>query len=341
MDSITQAALGAAVGEAVLGKKAGYRAALMGAVIGTMPDLDVLANPLMDEITQLGWHRGYSHSILVNALLAPVLAWILYRIYGKYASMKQWAIFAWLVLFTHIALDSFTLYGTQLFLPFSNYMVEFGNIAIIDPIYTVPLLAGVLIALFLRRTSSTRKWLNYAGLALSSLYLLATIGIKFHVGSVVERSLARQDLSYRRYMTAPTLFNAVLWRATAEVENGYWVGYYSLLDSDDEIEWRFIPRNEELIEPYRATRAVERLLWFSSGYYAVTKESGQLQFHDLRFGEIHTDYDRPGRFIFTWDMNVSVSGSSSNRFVSISRPVFEFEDTGKAFDALLARIKGT
>lgn len=339
MDSITQAALGAAVGEAALGRKAGYRAALMGAIIGTIPDLDILANPLMDEITQLGWHRGYSHSILVNAMLGPILALLLYRFYGKYASVRQWAIFAWLVLFTHIALDSFTVYGTQLFLPFSNYMVGFNSIAIIDPIYTVPLLIGILISLLLRRSSSARRWTNYAALAISSLYLLVTVGIKFHVGSVVEQSLYRQDIPHQRYMTAPTLFNAVLWRVTVEVDDGYWVGYYSLFDSDENIDWRLIARNDELIEPYKNTRAVKRLLWFSNGYYAVSKEAGELRFHDLRFGEIQTDYDRPGRFIFTWDMNISET--AWGRIVSISRPEFAFENSGEAFDALLARIKGT
>jgi inner membrane protein len=339
MDSITQAALGAAVGEAALGRKAGYRAALMGAVMGTIPDLDVLANPLMDEITQLGWHRGYSHSIIVNAALGPILAWVLYKIYGRYASRKQWMLLAWLVLFTHIGLDCFTLYGTQLFLPFSNYMVEFRNIAIIDPVYTVPLLIGVLVALFLRRSSMARRWVNYTGLAVSSLYLLITVGIKFHVGSVVKQSLDRQGVSYQRYMTAPTLFNAVLWRATIHVDDGYWIGYYSLFDSDETIEWRHIPRNGELIDPYKETRGVRQLLWFSNGYYAVTKEDGQLRFHDLRFGEIQIDYNRPGRFIFTWDMNISDAPSGTS--ISISRPDFAFENTAEAFDALLARIKGT
>ena len=42
MDSLTQIALGAAVGTAVLGRKVGARAALWGAAVATLPDLDVL-----------------------------------------------------------------------------------------------------------------------------------------------------------------------------------------------------------------------------------------------------------------------------------------------------------
>ncbi len=46
MDSITQAVLGATVGEAVLGKKTGAKAAGLGAIIGTIPDLDVLESTI-------------------------------------------------------------------------------------------------------------------------------------------------------------------------------------------------------------------------------------------------------------------------------------------------------
>ena len=45
MDTITQMALGAAVGEAVLGRKMGGRAMLWGAALGTLPDLDIIINP--------------------------------------------------------------------------------------------------------------------------------------------------------------------------------------------------------------------------------------------------------------------------------------------------------
>ena len=41
MDSLTQATLGAAIGQALLGKKIGGKAAILGAVVATIPDLDV------------------------------------------------------------------------------------------------------------------------------------------------------------------------------------------------------------------------------------------------------------------------------------------------------------
>lgn len=41
MDSITQAVLGAAVGETVLGKKIGNKGAILGTAVASIPDLDV------------------------------------------------------------------------------------------------------------------------------------------------------------------------------------------------------------------------------------------------------------------------------------------------------------
>ena len=70
MDSITQIVLGAAVGEAVLGKKIGNRALYLGALGGTIPDLDVLANVFTSELTALAFHRGFMHGVLF-AVLAP------------------------------------------------------------------------------------------------------------------------------------------------------------------------------------------------------------------------------------------------------------------------------
>lgn len=79
MDSVTQIVLGAAVGEAVLGRKVGNKAILWGAIAGTIPDLDVLARSLFDPLRANELHRGITHSIFFSAVMAPVLAWWLKR----------------------------------------------------------------------------------------------------------------------------------------------------------------------------------------------------------------------------------------------------------------------
>ncbi len=81
MDSLTQITLGAAVGEAVLGKKVGNRAMLWGGIAGTIPDLDVLSNFFMKEIDALAFHRGITHSLLFAVLAPPLFAWLVHSLY--------------------------------------------------------------------------------------------------------------------------------------------------------------------------------------------------------------------------------------------------------------------
>ncbi len=57
MDSITQIALGAAVSEAVMQNKVGRKAALWGAICGTIPDLDVLI-PMGNAVKDFTYHKS-------------------------------------------------------------------------------------------------------------------------------------------------------------------------------------------------------------------------------------------------------------------------------------------
>ena len=128
MDSLTQIVLGAAVGEATLGKKVGNKAMFWGAVAGTIPDLDVIANFFVDNVTANELHRGFSHSILFSILMAPIFGWIIAKLYkNKEADWKDWSKLMFWGLFTHPILDAFTTWGTQLFWPF-DYKVAFNNI---------------------------------------------------------------------------------------------------------------------------------------------------------------------------------------------------------------------
>lgn len=82
MDSLTQIVLGAAVGEAVLGRKLGNRAMLWGGIAGTIPDLDVAANFATDTISALVYHRAFTHSLTFAVLGTPIFAFATHRLYG-------------------------------------------------------------------------------------------------------------------------------------------------------------------------------------------------------------------------------------------------------------------
>ena len=82
MDSLTQVVLGAAVGEAVLGRNIGNRAMLWGGIAGTLPDLDVLSGMVTDPMSALAYHRAFTHSIPFAVLAAPLIAVAVHRMYG-------------------------------------------------------------------------------------------------------------------------------------------------------------------------------------------------------------------------------------------------------------------
>ena len=125
MDSLTQIVLGAAVGEAVLGKKIGNRAMLWGAIAGTIPDLDVFVRYFTDPITATEMHRGFSHSLVFAVLMAPILGWIANKIHRKREiGLKPWMKLFFLCVVTHPLLDNHTTWGTQFFWPF-EYRIAF------------------------------------------------------------------------------------------------------------------------------------------------------------------------------------------------------------------------
>lgn len=79
MDSLTQIVLGAAVGEITMGRKVGNRAILWGAVAGTIPDLDVYAGFIFDDLTKNEMHRAFSHSLFFSLLAAPLFSWLVVK----------------------------------------------------------------------------------------------------------------------------------------------------------------------------------------------------------------------------------------------------------------------
>ena len=177
MDSITQAVLGGTVAYVVLGKRLGRRAALYGAALGTLPDLDVLID-FGGPIENMTYHRGFSHAFVVQALAAPVLAWLAVR--PKSVSdpfFLRWCLAIYLCFVTHTLADFFTVYGTQVLWPFTDYPFAHSLLFIIDPIYTLPLLVGFFGALLVKsipRALALNAWM----LSLSTLYLIWSASVK-------------------------------------------------------------------------------------------------------------------------------------------------------------------
>jgi inner membrane protein len=301
MDSLTQIVLGAAVGEAVAGRKLGNKALLWGAIAGTIPDLDVLANPLLDMVGQLSFHRSITHSFFFAFLTAPLFGWVLWRMYrNEHATFRDWTLLFFLGFTTHAILDSFTTWGTQLFWPFSNYGVAFYNIFVIDPLYTLPFLVCVVAVAFYDRTNPKRQRWNNVGLIISSLYILFSFAAQAYAKNAFEASLQQQGIAYQSQIVKATPLNTLLWSATAETDEGFYTGFYSILDKDKDISYSFEPRNARLLEPYLGNPKMERLLDITKGYHAVESADKGILINDLRFGQFDGWREGAGRYVFVY-----------------------------------------
>lgn len=284
MDSLTQLALGAAVGEAAMGRKIGNRAVLWGAIAGTLPDLDVLV-PLGDAVKDFTYHRSASHSLFVLALLTPVLVWTITRIHpDTRVHFKRWMLTIYAVFATHVLLDCLTAYGTQVFWPFVTTPVSLSSVFIIDPLYTLPLVSGVTAALVMTRRTDRGHLINRFGLIASMLYLSWTLIAKTIVENNFEQALRDKGIAYQDIFTTPSPFNSLLWRAVVRGREGYYEAYHSLFDDNNDISFSFFPSEDRLLKDIADHWPVQRLKWFSRGFYAVSERNGDIVISDLRMG---------------------------------------------------------
>jgi len=281
MDSLTQIVLGAAVGEAVLGKKVRNKAMLYGAIAGTIPDLDVLASNFTDTVSALEIHRGFTHSIVFSIVFAPIFGWLVSKI-ESFKSFKSWSwLFFWAFI-THPLLDAHTTWGTQLFWPF-DLRLAYKNIFVVDPIYTLPFLVCLLLALFSRRTNPKRQFFNKLGLILSSTYLVITLFLKWAAFSQFKQALNNQNIDYIDIDTRPSPLNTILWNANIDTKDVYLLGDYSFFDSQP-ISFSIYEKNHHLIDDLKHNEKVQRMIAITEGWYSISQKNGNLYFNDLRFG---------------------------------------------------------
>lgn len=328
MDSITQAALGAALGSAVAGKTLGRSALLGGALLGTLPDMDVLID-YGSAVANFSQHRGFSHSLLILFPLAVLLAWVFHR-WRPVLSYQRWLAFTSLILITHPLLDAFTTYGTQLFWPF-GLPVAINSIFIIDPLYTLPLLFAVIWTLWHPHQIKAAS----IGLGLSTLYLGWTLFAQQAISQKVESTLAEKGLEDAPRLVQPMPLTTVLWRVTVMAEDERLEIVTGFFDGDIPMSIERFRRHPELEAATMALPEGRRLIWFTRGFLAYTASDQQLAATDIRLGV-------PGAHPFTFILAEAVDpGSDSRQW----QPVVSYQNPRPVvraglFTALWDRVTG-
>lgn len=265
-------------------------------------------------------------------------------------------LFFWAI-FTHPLLDCLTVYGTQLFAPFTNYRVALNNISVADPAYTLPFMICLLVASSLARkydsessnnidrsfrmswsSYKVRSYINAAGIIISSMYIGWTFYNKMKINAVMEDTLAAENIDYHRYMTGPTILNNLLWSATAETDSSFYTGLYSFYDTEPRFKLIEIPKNHKLLSADQEDKVINTLKWFSKDYYAVMRrKDGRIQINDMRYGTFDGVDADENSYIFRFV--VEKDGSGKYQLQSADggpRAGTEKEIFGKLYD----RIRG-
>ncbi|MDX1734798.1 MAG: metal-dependent hydrolase, partial [Halioglobus sp.] len=170
MDPLTQGALGASLPQASGAGRNAAHAGVLGFLAGMAADLDVLIRSSTDPLLFLEYHRQFTHSLVFIPVGGLICALVLHALIGRRRGLRfqQSWLFCTLGYATHALLDSCTTYGTMLFWPFSDVRIAWNTISIIDPLFTLPLLAGVVL-------SARRKQVRYVRVAL--VWALAYMGL--------------------------------------------------------------------------------------------------------------------------------------------------------------------
>jgi inner membrane protein len=276
---------------------------LLGAIAKSAPDFDLFYTGLSDPRAYMCEHRAHTHSLFIEALYAIPIAWLLVKLFKQKVSFNRMLAFMLACLWGHSLLDWCTNFGTQLLLPFTNENYSLNTLAIVDLLFTLPMLTMVLIAVFHKKNEARRNKLARASLIYCFAYLGLTFINKAQAESVVEESIAKNNIPATAHMTNPTMLNNVLWYAVGSNDSTVFIGEFSLLHKQNPITWYSYPRNQHLMQQSKSKKDVEILRWFGDPYTIAQADGDTLNMYAVKFGRTNmAEKEMTKTFVFHYKL---------------------------------------
>ena len=285
MDPVSQGAVGAAFAQSAAKKENIILIGFIGFLAGLAPDLDVLIRSEDDPILFLEYHRQFSHSLFFIPIGSFFVALFIFPFVRGLMSLRMVYIASFLGYATHGLLDACTSYGTQLFWPFSDQRVTWNNISIVDPIFTVPLVILLAIAI-------TKRKSIFSFIAIGWITFYLSLGFIQY-----ERTLsAAMDLANSRGHNAermtlkPSFGNLILWKSIYQHEETYYVdairtvhsSTWCLGESIEMFDYQYhLP---SLDKDSQQAKDIERFRWFSQDYLGYDDKNSLVT--DIRYSMI-------------------------------------------------------
>lgn len=286
MDPVTQGTIGAALPQSVATREKLRAAAIIGVFSGTAPDLDVFIRSATDPILFLEYHRQFTHALVFIPIGALICAAIFYWFARRTLSYRETYLFCFLGYGTHAVLDACTTYGTQLLWPFTDMRVAWNTVSVVDPLFTLPLLALVITAGIRKRAVFARIGLVWAISYLTFGALQRERAEAF--GEVVARD---RGLQVSRLEAKPGFANLFLWKIVTETDTGFHVDAVRLFltpkfFAGDRVDKLDVARDLPWLDPdSQQANDLQRFAWFSNQYLAISPDDTNFVI-DVRYSVI-------------------------------------------------------
>ncbi len=234
MDNITQGVIGWSL-YTLITKKHTNKNFLLGSVIANAADFDVIVGqiiPFKSSLDAFFFHRGIMHSIVFAVVLSLVLGFVLRR-FDRSVSYRRY-VFACLVsmIFGHLLIDGMTSYGMRYRLPRSNTSYSSNNIFVIDAWMLIIVVSWLIAYLRTKRKKYKKSVAQWIVVGAGAYFLMTGV-----FQAQAQNVFVRAGASNTTGKTVVEPLQPLLWKHIERIENGYQVGYYSILDKQQSIDW--------------------------------------------------------------------------------------------------------
>ena len=285
MDPLSQGTVGAAFAQSAADKNNIFKIGVIGFLAGLAPDLDVLIQSSTDPILFLEYHRQFTHSLLFIPLGSLIIALLIFQLVKNSMRFRTVYFASLLGYATHGLLDACTSYGTQLFWPFSNERVTWNNISIVDPLFTIPVLILIGIAI-----KTKKKVFSFFSIGWIVFYLFLGF-VQYERALTVANELANErGHNPERLTLKPSFGNLILWKSIYQHNETFYVdairtaqsSTWCLGESIRVFDYQYhLP---DLDKESQQKKDIERFRWFSQDYLGYDKERNIVT--DVRYSMI-------------------------------------------------------
>ncbi|MGN6670460.1 MAG: metal-dependent hydrolase [Candidatus Nucleicultricaceae bacterium] len=295
MDPLTHGLLGSNIGQSLSSKRLTLKTIIIAGLVAMFPDIDIFFNTSGDPLSGLVLHRGITHSLFFGPVIGPLFGFIISRFSPdkeKKGDFIFYSILCFFALESHVLLDLCTSYGTQIFAPFSTLRMAINVVAVIDPLYTVPLLVSLCFGLYYIKKAPGKA------VMIGRFTFLLTTGLLFifyHINEVITEtaraSLRTTDQEVYTIKSYPTLLQPFYRRVTAESHQQQCLTYISVFHTKM-IQWKCYPKEQHwAIDAIKNTPEGRIFKWFAMDQvrYEVSKPTSnttEVIMSDWRYGNL-------------------------------------------------------